>query len=269
MTGFVRSLCGALLASACVAAAALPTHSPVPGGVAVLALTATNGAPPQALLEDRPLAVIRNGQGWFALVGIALDTPPGPQQISVDGKPWRFEVLAKDYPTQKLRIRDNNKVSPAADDLARIEREKEITEQLKRRFSYAEPDPDFILPTPGALASRFGLRRFFNDLARAPHAGLDITARAGAAIQAPAAGTVIDTGNYFFNGNSVFLDHGRGLITVFMHLSRIDVRPGQSVRRGDILGAVGATGRATGPHLHWTVILNGTAVDPELFLRRH
>ena len=76
----------------------------------------------------------------------------------------------------------------------------------------------------------------------------------------------IDTGNYFFNGNSVFLDHGRGLITVFMHLSRIDVRPGQSVRRGDILGAVGATGRATGPHLHWTVILNGTAVDPELFL---
>ena len=248
----------------CGAANALPTHAPVPGGIAVLPLTA--GVEPKVLLGDRSVAVVRNGNRWVALVGIALDTPPGPLQISVDGEPLRFDVQAKDYPTQKLRIRDSNKVTPADDDLARIEREKEITEQLKRRFSDKAPDPDFSLPAQGPLSSRFGLRRFFNDLPRAPHAGLDITAPAGTAIHAPAAGTVIDTGNYFFNGNSVFLDHGRGLITVFMHLSRIDVRPGQSVRRGDILGAVGATGRATGPHLHWTVILNGTAVDPELFL---
>ncbi|HEX5673933.1 MAG TPA: M23 family metallopeptidase, partial [Azonexus sp.] len=130
------------------------------------------------------------------------------------------------------------------------------------------PQTDFALPASGPLSSRFGLRRIFNGQPRNPHAGLDVAVGAGAPVRAPAAGVVANAGDYFFNGNTVFIDHGQGLITAYMHLSRIDVRAGQPVKKGESLGAVGATGRVTGPHLHWAVILNNTPVDPELFLAR-
>ncbi|HXE39182.1 MAG TPA: M23 family metallopeptidase, partial [Azonexus sp.] len=171
-------------------------------------------------------------------------------------------------PEQRLTIKDQRKVEPNPDDLARIEREKEITEAIKRRFSAAAPATDFRLPASGPLSSRFGLRRIFNGQPRNPHARLDVAAGSGAPVKAPAAGVVANTGDYFFNGNTVFIDHGQGLVTAYMHLSRLDVRAGQPVRQGETLGAVGATGRATGPHLHWAVILNNTPVDPELFLVR-
>jgi murein DD-endopeptidase MepM/ murein hydrolase activator NlpD len=176
-------------------------------------------------------------------------------------------IQAKNYPEQRLTITDKRKVEPGRDDLARIEREREITEAIKRRFSDTAPATDFMLPASGPLSSRFGLRRVFNGQPRNPHAGLDVAVGTGAPVKAPAAGVVANTGDYFFNGNTVYIDHGQGLITACMHLSRIDVRAGQAVRKGDTLGAAGATGRVTGPHLHWA-ILNNTPVDPELFLVR-
>ena len=118
------------------------------------------------------------------------------------------------------------------------------------------------------MSSRFGLRRIFNGQPRNPHAGLDVAASTGTPVRAPSEAVVANTGDYFFNGNTVFLDHGQGLITAYMHLSRIDVRPGQQVKRGELLGTIGATGRVTGAHRHWAVILNNTPVDPELFLTR-
>ncbi len=177
-----------------------------------------------------------------------------------------ISVHIKNYPEQRLTIKDKRKVDPNPDDLARIEREQKITEAIKRRFSEAPPATDFALPANGPRSSRFGLRRIFNGLPRNPHAGLDIAVGTGAPVTAPDDGIVANVGNYFFNGNTIFIDHGQGLITAYMHLSRTDVRAGQAVKRGDTLGAVGATGRVTGPHLHWAVILNNTPVDPELFL---
>jgi len=251
-------------------AAALPQHAPVPGGVAVIDLGRVGAVQPSARWGEQPLAVVRDNGRWFALLGIPLDTLPGELEISVfsgstaTGKP--VAIHAKNYPEQRLTIKDKRKVEPNPDDLARIEREKEITEAVKRRFSDAAPATDFMLPSSGPLSSRFGLRRIFNGQPRNPHAGLDVAVGSGAPIRAPAAGVVANTGDYFFNGNTVFVDHGQGLVTAYMHMSRIDVRVGQAVKQGEVLGAVGATGRVTGPHLHWAVILNNTPVDPELFL---
>ncbi len=252
--------------------AALPTHSPVPGGVAVIDLGPAGEAAPGARWGEQQLAVVRERGRWFALLGIPLDTLPGELEIMVFSGSTAggrsVAVRPKNYPEQRLTVKDKRKVEPDPDDLARIAREREVTDAVKRRFSAGAPDTGLALPAAGPLSSRFGLRRVFNGQPRNPHAGLDVAVGTGAPVRAPAAGIVADTGDYFFNGNTVFIDHGQGLITASMHLSRIDVRPGQAVAKGEVVGAAGATGRVTGPHLHWAVFLNNTAVDPELFLAR-
>ena len=257
-----------LLLSHAVAAFALPRHSPVPGGIAVIDLGPASQTAPTARWGEQPIAIVRDNGRWFALLGIPLDTLPGELDIMVSGTIKRVTVQIKNYPEQRLTIKDKRKVEPNPDDLARIEREKEVTDAIKRRFSGSPPATDFALPANGPLSSRFGLRRVFNGLPRNPHAGLDVAVGTGAPITAPADGVVANVGDYFFNGNTVFIDHGQGLITAYMHLSRTDVRAGQMIKKGERLGAVGATGRVTGPHLHWAVILNNTPVDPELFLAR-
>ena len=246
-------------------------HTPVPGGIAMVRLPA-DADPASVRYEQRRVLVTRRENETYAIVGLALGVQPGRHYLeakTLANKPLRlaFEVRDKAYETQRITIKDTRKVNPEKRDMERISREqKQIGAALNHWSDDTVVTLDFLKPVDGPLSSPFGLRRYFNDQPRKPHSGLDIAAGEGAPISAPAPGTVIDTGEFFFNGNTVFIDHGQGLITMYCHMSRIDVKPGQRVAAGEVIGAVGMTGRVTGPHLHWGVSLNNARVDPLLFL---
>jgi murein DD-endopeptidase MepM/ murein hydrolase activator NlpD len=246
-------------------------HTPVPGGIAAIRLPA-DADPASVRYEQRRVLITRRDGDTYAVVGLALDAKPGMHYLKAKtraSKPLRlsFQISDKSYETQHITIEDKRKVNPEKHDLERINREqKQIGAALRHWSDSPTVTLDFLKPVDGMLSSPFGLRRYFNEQPRKPHSGLDIAAGEGAPVRAPAAGIVIDAGDFFFNGNTVFIDHGQGLITMYCHMSRIDVKPGQRVAAGEVIGAVGKTGRVTGPHLHWSVSLNDARVDPLLFL---
>jgi murein DD-endopeptidase MepM/ murein hydrolase activator NlpD len=251
---------------------ALPIdHTPVPGGVAIIELPAGT-RPASARYGDKRVMTTSQSDTLLAIVGLPLGAQPGTHHLDAEtqeGRPIRlaFEVEDKAYETQHITIRDKRKVNPEKRDLERIGREqKKIRAALAHWTDRDDIGLRFLKPVQGPYSSPFGLRRFFNEQPRKPHSGIDIAAPEGTPIMAPSAGTVIDTGDYFFNGKTVFIDHGQGLVTMFCHLSRIDVEPGQPVAMGEVIGRVGMTGRVTGPHLHWGVSLNDARVDPMLFM---
>lgn len=266
-------LLGAALSCASVALAAeLPKASPVPGGVAVVTVAPASAPMPVVHYNGKRTLVTRTESGeWVAVVGIPLDAAVGSHMLHVQAshgtEQRRFEVSPKAYATQHLTLENKRMVNPYADDLPRIQAEQARSRAAFASWTDTEPSRlRFTLPVDGRSSGTFGLRRFFNGEARRPHSGMDIAAPTGTPVHAPADGKVIEVGDYFFNGKTVFLDHGRGLVTMYCHLDRIDVKVGDVVKAGQPIAAVGATGRVTGPHLHWTVSLNGTAVDPQLFL---
>ena len=253
---------------------ALPKHDPVPGGVAIVAVPSATST---AHFKDRPVMLLTSDNKKYAVIGLSLKTKSGSyplnlsyeQSQTAENNPSElsFDVKNKDYEEQRLTIKNKRKVNPYKRDMDRIIRERDEMNLVFRSFNDAkQPAVDFVLPAEGPISSPFGLKRFFNDQPRNPHSGLDIAAPSGAAILAPAAGTVTALGNYFFNGNTVLLDHGQGLISMYCHMSEIDVAIGDTLTPGDMIGKVGQTGRVTGPHLHWSVSLNNARVDPNLFL---
>ena len=242
----------------------------MPGGVKLLRLDQGTTALPYVDIDDHRALVIRDADAWVAVIGIPLSAPLGVTNLSVrdagGSRELEFSVGGKRYASQSLKV-SPRQVNLSKADLARVAQERlRIDHALGR---YSEPPPESLRlpqPVPGPRSSSFGMRRIFNGESRNPHSGMDIAAPTGTPIAVPIAGTVVDTGNFFFNGNTVFVDHGRGLISMYCHLSVIDVRPGQHVAAGARLGEVGMTGRATGPHLHWGLVLNRVWVDPELFV---
>ncbi len=253
------------------AATTLPRTESVPGGVAKVALGASK-EPPRVRLGNDPVLVTREGEAWIALVGIALTSKPGSKlRLKVDhadGRREQFEVevQSKAYASQHLKV-PPGQVDLSAEDLARYERERTHLQALLRTFSDTPPARLVMLePAQGRRSSAFGLQRFFNDQLRSRHNGLDIAAPVGTPVLAAGAGRVLDIGEYFFNGRMVVLDHGLGLLSLYAHLNSIDVAFAEAVDAGRQIGTVGATGRATGPHLHFSVYLNAVAVDPTLFL---
>jgi murein DD-endopeptidase MepM/ murein hydrolase activator NlpD len=242
----------------------------VPGGVATLTLGAAPERP-TARYHGVPVLVVGSPARWTAVVGIALGAAPGPDALVVQAageapREEAFVIAPFRYAEQKLKVAPGQ-VDLSAKDLARYERERAHLAEVVATFSETLPSTLLLRqPAPGTRSSSFGLRRVFNGQSRNPHSGMDIAAAQGTPVMAPAAGRVIDTGDYFFNGQTVWLDHGGGLLTMVCHLSAIKVRLGDEVAAGAVIGAVGATGRATGPHLHWSVSLNRAMVDPALFI---
>lgn len=246
---------------------------PVPGGIAKVDLGSGDAAPSARLGESRVL-VMREGGRWFAIVGIALAAEPGSVLVVDVEHPggtrgtYEIPIGTKQYREQHLKVpAERDDLSPEM--LEQFERERARLAQLLRTFS--EPPPATLAMVPPARGRRtgsFGLRRYINGVARSPHSGLDIAAPSGTPVVAAAPGRVIDRGTYFFLGETVMLDHGHGLLSLYSHLRRGFPQVGETVAATSPIGEVGATGRATGPHLHFAVYLNGVAVDPALFLRR-
>ncbi len=258
-----------LLAPPLARAASWPRAAAVPGGVARVALGPAAERPRASRATPEgtvPLLVVGNPGGWTALVGIALAAAPGEQAIEVEGRRIPFRVSAWRYAEQRLRVAPGQ-VDLSPEDQARHERERAHLATVMAAFSEGPPQRLLMQPpVPGPRSSSFGLRRIFNGQPRSPHSGMDIAAAAGTPVRAALDGRVIDVGEYFFAGGSVWLDHGEGLLTMYGHLSAMDVKPGDTLRAGERLGAVGMTGRATGPHLHWGVMLNRVMVNPALFI---
>lgn len=258
-----------LLACVCgaVQAAPLPHAEPVPGGVAIVPLGRAGGEAPRAYFNGDRVMVLKDERKWLAVVGIPLTARPGSYAVKAGGRKLSFTVREKQYRIQHVTIKNRRKVDPNALDLKRIRRESKIIHAALGAWHAKTGVPlRFDLPVRGPVSSPFGLRRVFNGEPRAPHSGIDIAVPAGTPIRAPAAGRVAAVGDFFFDGNMVMLDHGQGLVTMYAHMKKILVKKGERVARGEVIGLVGQTGRATGPHLHWGVSLNNARVDPVLFL---
>jgi len=261
-----RRLAGlSLLAVCCFAQAA--GEGAWPGGIAFLDLGPAAGTAPVVDYAGHRVLVMNEGARWLAAIGISLDAPTGRGTVTLPGGATRaFEIGAHAYREQHLTV-EPKYVELSAAQLARVNREREIIDTALDAYRDVPIQTlDIRPPLEGPRSSSFGLRRFFNDEPRSPHKGMDIAANKGTPVHAARSGVVSATGEFYFNGNTVLIDHGQGFVTMYCHLSRVDVAVGDAVATGEAIGAVGATGRATGPHLHFGTYLNGTAVDPALLL---
>lgn len=249
---------------------------PAPGGIERVELGVEGDRSPKAWLGEQPLRVEQDGQGqWVALVGLDLALDVKQTQVvrvqTADGSDTRatFDLRQRDYPTQHITVDEKRHVRPDERELERIKKERSRLEAAYERFSPERMAPlDFKKPVGGRISGVFGLRRFFNGEPRSRHHGLDIAAARHSPIGAPQKGEVVLTDDFFFCGRTVLLDHGQGLLSLYCHLEEITVASGQRVAQGEVIGTVGSSGRATGPHLHWGVRLNGVWVDPALLLDR-
>jgi murein DD-endopeptidase MepM/ murein hydrolase activator NlpD len=261
-TNFFRTLSTLILALACQQSYAATA---VPGGVYAWKL------PPDASnvqFRNQPVLQVSGA----ALVGLPMSLKPGTYSLTYEqagrSQTHEFDVADKQYSEQHITIENKAMVNPPAATLARIRAESARQRKLYQSFSApVDLQKGFKLPLQGVTTSLFGHRRFFNGEPRNPHSGLDIAAETGTPIQAAGDGRVVLADELYFNGNTLFVDHGQGLITMYCHMSELLAQPGDRVEQGQTIGLVGATGRVTGPHLHWSVSLNGTRVDPTVFMQ--
>ncbi|MEE2784336.1 MAG: M23 family metallopeptidase [Pseudomonadota bacterium] len=239
--------------------------SAIPGGVYLFPIP--NGAT-DIRFRDKPVFTIND----HALIAIPMQQTPGSAtltyKVQKETKSHPFTVRSHAYTEQHITLENEAMVTPPDDVRERIQEE---SRRQRRLYIQHRPeqsvDDGFMKPLQGITTSLFGHKRFFNGKPRSPHSGLDIAADTGTPIAAAGGGTITLSDALYFNGNTIFIDHGKGLVTMYCHMSKLDVREGASVNKGQTIGRVGSTGRATGPHLHWSVSLNGVRVNPTLFMQ--
>lgn len=238
------------------------------GGIAKLIFTSKVDLPPTVIYNGNKVAVMREssnkksnemGNRWIALVGIPLSAEPGQHVVHIGQESYPFKVKKKKYGTQYLTI-----VSQEKSALQRTREREQINKLKLDKWASLTSLPLARPVNGGRCSSAFGLRRYYNGKSGEPHAGLDIAVIKGTKVAAAAAGKVINTGDYFYTGKTVIINHGNGIITLYAHLNKITVTTEQIIKVGEQIGTVGRTGRVTGPHLHWAVFMNGTSIDPLL-----
>ena len=251
----------------------LPTQAPVPGGVAFVDIPGIHQVKPKAYYLRHKTFVTNTEQQdrWLAIVGLPLSAKIGTHKLKVKTTAGyittTFDVHNHEYPKEHLTIKNKRKVNPLPVDYDRIKKESDEILSAYATWSQKRPSTlQFTQPVKGRQSSQFGLQRILNGQKKNPHSGLDIAAIEGTPIHAPNDGVVLQTGDYFYSGKMVFLDHGQGIITSYAHMSDISVVKGQQLKTGELIGKVGKTGRVTGAHLHWSVSLNGYRVNPKLFM---
>lgn len=250
-----------------------PVKDSVPGGIAIVQLNANFDNKSKVYFGKKRVLTRKADNKWQAIIGLPLKIKLGVHKIKIINQSGRktyqeFSIHNKDYETRHITITNKRMVSPTKKDIERHYKEKPlIVAALKTWTENNNVQTQFSLPVEGRFSSIFGLKRIYNKQARIRrHTGLDIAAPTGTSINSPAIGKVIRTGGYFFTGNTVFIDHGQGLISMYCHLDKTNVKAGQQLKQGENIGTVGMTGRVSGPHLHWVVSLNNTKVDPKLFI---
>ena len=245
--------------------------SAAPGRVARVRLGKAEQAP-KAYLDGARLLVEREPNEWVALAGIALSAKVRSTlhvEVAYAGERREtraIRIVSRRYAVQHLSVAPDQAELPL-EQLERYDQEREHLKEVLHTFTESGPASLALRPpVEGRRSGTFGLRRVINGMVRSPHGGMDIAAPEGTPIAAAAAARVLDVGEYLFLGRTVILDHGQGLLTLYAHLSEIDAARGATVAPGATIGKVGMTGRATGPHVHFSVYLNGNAVDPAIFL---
>ena len=237
--------------------------------VTIAAPPATRTVRVTALGEERDAVVVDSG-AWQALVGVDLAERPGRSEIVVSARIGSETFVVKEplkvehkaFPVRTLQV-DPAFVNPPPSAAERIRDEAAFVQSVHARSAHERLwSAPFERPVPGPSNGRFGARSVFNGEARSPHSGADFSSEAGTPVKAPNAGKVVAARELFFTGNTVIIDHGAGVVSLLAHLSRIDVHEGDLAAPGEIIGAVGATGRVTGPHLHWAVRVGRARVDP-------
>jgi len=250
----------------------------VPGEVVLARLTQAPGtikAVVRFLGQEYELGTPESGREGFAFIGLDLGIKPGEHEFKVgilgeDGQTenlsQEFLLSARDFPVKKLWVKEEY-VTPPPEVEERIRREAELLETV---YGFLNPrwmgEGDFILPHDGKMAPNFGERRVYNNIPRSTHSGVDISASSGDPVRAANSGRVALARDLYFSGQTVILDHGLGLFTYYCHFSRLKVKRDEIIKKGDVIGLVGSTGRSTGPHLHWGAKILRSRVDPAALL---
>jgi murein DD-endopeptidase MepM/ murein hydrolase activator NlpD len=243
-----------------------------PGEIVLFTITVPERAEAVRLrVFAREIVAYQAGENvWNAIVGIDLDVVPGAYAVTIEAHrvghnatlAYELQVGARAFPTRELRV-DEAFVNPPAGERARIDRDAaELAAVWRAPAAERLWNGAFVRPVPGPANSRFGTRSIFNGQERSPHSGGDFLSPAGTPVHAPNSGRVVVARSLYFSGNTIVIDHGLGLFSLLAHLATIDVGAGDRLEAGQVVGTVGATGRVTGPHLHWAVRAGGARVDP-------